>query len=580
MFCSDALTRHWKTCEARINSGHTTPKLSHRKRGRKQHSCDRCSQSKRRCSRTFPCDKCMDGKQECTYLRFLQDVDNLFTTAQLPTPTPVPDNDQGQSPSSGSDAGLGAPWAIAEEESMASGLLIPDADSLIPSLHLYHAAKGVSFPNFVHPWDPLLTENHGASGPIIPWAAQVTWNVSDMAAYAPSFAPPRPSVRPVRLNFLAKFTSTSTKGMANSFDCGNPEERRRVILILTNTAGRSNRLSTSDAGRALMFQQLLLVHPLAAKTHEIVVGISQHHHATTFDGINWQDSLAVNESLCHQFFSPANLDRYLMAFWSFWYPNWPVFHKPSFDPTRTPARLLATIAIIGACLTPEDADRDAAMHWLGAVEEWVFTDPAFSDDDFLNAAGEPDMAAVRDRLDALRAAYCIILVCSWEGKESQKRRARRTRYSQVISVARSLQVSGLTTHGDLGAYLRIGNVQENWQRFVLKEELIRTVTYVFLLDMGYVIFNNTPPRMVTFELDVGLTCPETCFQAGDLESWLFSVKAWSATSIGQGQPSVSSMTEALMKDEVSPGDWKMLRQMSSLNFFTLASGKSSSPHTL
>jgi len=265
---------------------------------------------------------------------------------------------------------------------------------------------------------------------------------------------------------------------------------------------------------------------------------------------------------------------YLVAFWSFWYPNWPVFHKPTFDPTKSPAPLLATIALIGACLTSERTDRDRAMLWLRAVEEWVFSDPTFCDDASESLDDdETDDLQVRDRLNALRAAYCIVLLYSWEGNEYQKRHARRTRFSQVIAAARVLQRRSSSTHGDLRTYLRISNAQTKWEEFILKEELIRTLTYVFLLDMGYVIFNNTPPRMVTFELNYGLACPESCFQANDLESWIFSVKSWSETEIGQTQPLVSSVLESLMKDQISTEDLKMLKQMSLLNFFTIASGK-------
>ncbi|KAH7116308.1 hypothetical protein EDB81DRAFT_668613, partial [Dactylonectria macrodidyma] len=66
----DALIRHWKTCELRLSSGNSIPNLSQRKRGRKQHACDRCAQMKMRCNQTLPCNKCNDRKQDCTYNRF------------------------------------------------------------------------------------------------------------------------------------------------------------------------------------------------------------------------------------------------------------------------------------------------------------------------------------------------------------------------------------------------------------------------------------------------------------------------------------------------------------------------------
>lgn len=41
----------------------------------------------------------------------------------------------------------------------------------------------------------------------------------------------------------------------------------------------------------------------------------------------------------------------------------------------------------------------------------------------------------------------------------------------------------------------------------------RTITYVFLLDCGYAIFHNTPPRMSIAELSIPLTCHERLFRA-------------------------------------------------------------------
>lgn len=146
--------------------------------------------------------------------------------------------------------------------------------------------------------------------------------------------------------------------------------------------------------------------------------------------------------------------------------------------------------------------------------------------------GESDKLQTRSRLNALRAAYCVVLVQSWEGSGSQKRRSRRSRFTQIVAVARSFGPSNLTNR-DLNKYAWINDLHRNWTIFILQEEVIRTVTCVFLLDMGYVIFNNTPPRMMISELEIKLTCPERCFQAVDAEAWLFSVEAWSETYLGQ-----------------------------------------------
>ncbi|KAH7116307.1 hypothetical protein EDB81DRAFT_701899 [Dactylonectria macrodidyma] len=363
-----------------------------------------------------------------------------------------------------------------------------------------------------------------------------------MIARPPSPATRPSSIGPVRLDFLEKFTSTH--GMASSFDCGSSRDRKRIMLALA-PAPSPAQLSTPE------------------RNWNAVSHGSELPSITT----GWTP---LTMMLCYRFFSPSNLDKYLVSFWSFWHPNWPVFHKPTFDPVDYPARLLASMALIGACLVTDDCDHGQSLFWIAAVEEWVLSDPSFSETPIPESHGELDEPQVRSRLNALRAAYCLVLVQSWEGSGSQKLRARRSRFTQVVAVARSFGPS-ILTHGDLNKYTWVNDLHRNWRIFILKEELIRTVTFVFLLDLGYVIFNNTPPRMMMSELDIGLACPEPCFQAVDAEAWLFSAKAWSETYLGQRQPSMSTIMEVVMKHVPSSEEWKILKQMTSLNFFTVAS---------
>jgi hypothetical protein len=39
------------------------------------------------------------------------------------------------------------------------------------------------------------------------------------------------------------------------------------------------------------------------------------------------------------------------------------------------------------------------------------------------------------------------------------------------------------------------------------------MTFVFVLDTGLTTWHNIPPRLVLRELEMGLVCPESCFQA-------------------------------------------------------------------
>ncbi|KAH6983190.1 hypothetical protein BKA56DRAFT_671904 [Ilyonectria sp. MPI-CAGE-AT-0026] len=552
----------------------------------------------------------MNRHQECTYNRFLDHVDDqeMFTSPEDPE-----HHQQESPPTTESDPDLDTQQNSSNADPLPSFTPLSESDTSIGVLQ-----ETQPFFPLDQPLDPSLMQTESTDFQLLTWVPEGLWNVYDMISH-PACRPSPSPMSPLKLSFLAKFTST--RGIANSFDCGSSTERKQLMLALTPAA--PNDLLTPEINDDLglrgsqlqcdftLEQDMHLtdfehtatstnwvewgkdysprdpvqesalfqcigglredsIHPLELKMHEIVLGIQEHWQVSSIDSASSPGWTSMTMMLCYRFFSPVNLDRYLVSFWSFWHPNWPVFHKPTFVAAQNPAPLLVAMALIGACLTTNETDRNHAMFWIAAVEEWVFSDANFSEDPIPETDKGFDEVTVRLRLNAIRAAYCVVLLHSWEGGEDQKRRARRTRFTQVIAVARSLPLS-IAIHGDLQRYTSIVDMHRNWRNFILKEELIRTVTYVFLLDMGYVIFNNTPPRMVIFELDIGLTCPEPCFQATDAEKWIFSVKAWSETYVGQRQPSMSNMMEAVMKEMPTQEEWKMLKQMSSLNFFTLAS---------
>ncbi|OJJ87445.1 uncharacterized protein ASPGLDRAFT_1176992 [Aspergillus glaucus CBS 516.65] len=64
---SDALRRHWKTCNARLALGSQIPERT--LSGKRKQACDRCADRKRACSQGQPCTGCLQYEAECTYQR-------------------------------------------------------------------------------------------------------------------------------------------------------------------------------------------------------------------------------------------------------------------------------------------------------------------------------------------------------------------------------------------------------------------------------------------------------------------------------------------------------------------------------
>ncbi|KAI5366188.1 hypothetical protein Slin15195_G077110 [Septoria linicola] len=348
-----------------------------------------------------------------------------------------------------------------------------------------------------------------------------------------------------RLEFLSNFTEA--RGLVSSFDCGSKEQRAMFVECLAGDVA---------TGRDMI---------LAEKCQQIVTAIknSLESLAKRRSGVTaWSQSIQL---ACDSFFTSPRLANYLNAYWALWHPNCPIIHKPTFNVQASPAMLLAVMALLGACLSPVPGDRESALMWLDAVEEWVFSAPEFSDDPLQPHPGGEHSSTLRKRLDALRTAYCVVLLQTWEGNDTAKRRVGRSRYTDVIGVFRSVCDEDIS-HGNLSYYVAS---EEAWKAFALTEELIRTLTYVVLLDTAYVIFNNTPPRMAPGEARVVLTCPEACFQADSVQAWTSALQLWQSSSLGQNQPLIHQATSILWKESLTQSDRDMLCSMSSLNFFTL-----------
>ncbi|KAF5673940.1 putative family oxidoreductase [Fusarium denticulatum] len=314
--------------------------------------------------------------------------------------------------------------------------------------------------------------------------------------------------------------------------------------------------------------QRVYCHPLKSKSHEIVQGIRGvvcHDMRCRGRTINWSPSM---ECSCIRFFSPPNLDRFMEAFWHFWYPNWPVFHRPTFIATQKPAQLIAALSLIGACVSPEKTDRDQAMLWIEAVGDWIHHDPEFSEDAVPQTDDEVQLLQLELRLDMVRAAYAIILIMTWEGNGKQMTVARRTRFSQVICVARSLFFFPIAQQNVYGGPDPSNHFQ-SWMLFALREECIRILIYVFLLDCAFVMFFNSAPRMVISELQFSLAKPEACFNALTPEMWLNHLKEWSECQHTHHELTLFEAIRVILKAELKPKDWEMIQKMSLLNLFAI-----------
>ncbi|EXJ91674.1 hypothetical protein A1O3_00224 [Capronia epimyces CBS 606.96] len=308
---------------------------------------------------------------------------------------------------------------------------------------------------------------------------------------------------------------------------------------------------------------------LAIKSHQIFVAIKAMslggQGVESINRTNADDWSPFLERECVDFFCPANLHRFQEYFWALWYPNCPTIHKPTFDATTAPHQLLAAMALIGASLSPHKNDNSRAKLWFDAVEKMVFYDETtYNVEEGSCVPCPPDR--LEARLRALQASYAVCLYQNWEGRDAAKGRIRRQRYSMVISLARDLMCYANHTGLD---HLDLHSL--SWKQFVVREELIRSIMYVFLLDTAFTIFNNLPPRMVLRETTNDLACPEPCFQAPTAVDCFNKIQNWiSHPQYKKGVPFYAAV-RSLRQKTLDIETRAYLSQCGVLNLWTIVS---------
>ncbi|VTT63515.1 unnamed protein product [Fusarium fujikuroi] len=505
MLLRDALKRHWGICKVRLQNGSEIPLLpARRPRMKKSRACNRCVRLKRACDRSAPCSTCITWNYECSYERAFSS-----TTSAVSEDLSRPETN------------------IVHQQELSNGA-VQEAGAIPVGLN--------DFIDYSLEW--LRCESLPLQ--VLDFAA---WNnIPGGYLHLEHHFDQATSRKNLVLPFLKRFTESS--GIADGFDCGTVAQRRQ----LNETVGDSP------------------CQTLATKTREIVSMMKRSMTRTRLcsdAGIEWSP---VVEKACLDFFSPSNLHRFLRLFWSGWYPNSPIIHKPTFNTEAEPPGLIASMAVLGACLSPDSDDCVRAMAWLTPVEEAVFADDILYDDSIIVSSQlVGDESVVWDKLKALHAAYFTCIAQTWEGSKEGRQRVRKDRYSRIISIARSFGLYNLSMEKLDTTF----PTQQKWAGFILLESMIRTATYIYLLDSAFVLYYRLPPRVISLELNTVLVCPEACFQAESAAECFLQLHMATKERPNQSQLTVSSAVRLLCSPHNM--DLNMFRHLSSFNMFTIIS---------
>ncbi|KAG0650977.1 hypothetical protein D0Z07_2886 [Hyphodiscus hymeniophilus] len=171
-----------------------------------------------------------------------------------------------------------------------------------------------------------------------------------------------------------------------------------------------------------------LADPLFVKTKEIW----DEFRITIREGLAIVEFTPSTSAKCLEFFCPPNIRNYLKLFWNRWYRHTLIIYKPTFDATKTPCLLLATMVLLGAIMSQNEEDASGARDWLEVAEESIFKDKWLSS--YLANSVNDCFVSNRAQVTQLQAAFFICILQNWEGSDSAKTRIRRSRHGMLVAV--------------------------------------------------------------------------------------------------------------------------------------------------
>ncbi|KAK0631445.1 hypothetical protein B0T14DRAFT_559239 [Immersiella caudata] len=546
---TDVLKRHLQTCDG------TSTISSTRRR-----ACDRCVRQKKACNSLQPCQNCEKRAVRCEY--FI--ASSVAAASSSSSSSAQPWDPLGKLRAADFNGGLTPHFDYRDVELGSIASSTPESHHQFPLVN-NPTAEDVWF-DIEYNHDPALAQVSSSED-------------TDLL--------PVPEYRGYSFEFLYDFTSRT--GLVSSFECATLERRQQIVAAFDHAyisnlehfiptplqydpAADDHSMSGQYGDHGDVVQPVIpgtswLSSPIVAKLQDIVLQIKR---VVTFRPNNsvvdltWTPAL---EQKCIEFFSPYKFAKFMELYWSVWHPNVSIIHRPTFDQSSSKSALLAAMALLGACVSPDSQDNLDARLWFNCVEEMVFTDADFRSD--TESADETDLSStmlpISPKLQALQAAYVICLYQNWEGADASKRRIRRHRFSTVVSVARDMGI-GNARHLD---YNR--EIEFHWDEYVIREELIRTFIWIFLLDTAFVIFNNLPHRMVIKEMRMHMASPEACFQAVSAQECFQEIHALMPPSSPFCSIHLRDAIEGFCAETLSAETQQRFSQLGALNLFTIVS---------
>lgn len=368
---SDALRRHFKSCNVRLSLGYQVPERS--QPGKRKIACDCCAERKRACDQGRPCYQCSQHNFECNYDRLKQHTPSesspdLFTIG-------------------GSFSTQSSNEFNREMESGGGNAMMASQVYQGIENHILHRQHFQFLLNFTHANNISDAYNYR-----IPLANSTR---SEICTGPYPIDAGRTESNPNSWDYLL---NDGSQGSCLGYDC----ETNSDLHVSCSSINISNRK---------MNQVWEVFQPFC-------------------DGSSLLSMVTVM-----LFFSHDNIVNYLGHFWNQWYPHCPIVHRPTFEVDSCPDLLLIAMTLIGACASTHQPDRQMALLFLDAVESLIFSQPLFSEPSEPTSTGKHNKLGTEIKdVNLLQASYILCILQKWEGSDGARIRIQRDRFTRVVAV--------------------------------------------------------------------------------------------------------------------------------------------------
>lgn len=371
---SDALRRHWINCTKRIAGGHLIPQRD--VSGKRKQACDCCTLRKRACSTDQPCSECWMRGTECTYARLRKTPHHSTPADQL------------------------------EETSMGSG-----------GIGGFSIGKSG--------YDSMCSDKEDNATP----KRSVSSCQSDRFAFLANFTTAMGLKEAYNYHPESESCAPESELLDNMI-APSPDIDQNLLL-----SPSSNYCTDLQAGLFDDLSQTPLFNARMASSQEVVL-TRRVNDLWEYSQQNLnQEKLGrfrISDLDWFGFFSPERMRHWLSLFWTRWFQHCPIINRSTFDLGDCSVLLLATMCLIGACMSTGE-DHDYAKRFLDVIEELIFSSPVLVAPSPLKA--EENILSRRQDVQTLQATCLMCLLQKWEGDAAAKLRMQRYRFTEFVAVS-------------------------------------------------------------------------------------------------------------------------------------------------